>query len=404
MTKNNIQPYRKFLRYVIIALFFLIPFLKVEDDSVFRFDIPSLNLYFFGSVISIENFFVVLLITFVLTFAFIVMTQIFGRIWCGWLCPQTVITELTWFMQKIKKSSLFSKVLYHMAVLAFSTAISACLVWYFVSPYEFFERLAAFSTGSVINGFIISLTVITYLNFAFMRQKFCKYMCPYSKFQSVMFDKNTLVVQMIPETKEDCIKCLACVKTCPTDIDIREGLNSACIACARCVDACRAVMKKKDKHTLIDYIFGNENKINPFRPTVLITGAVFLIFLSAFIYYVAAAKAFEFEAFPNSKFVPRVSQSGFVNSYEIKFSNKTRSILNVEVNLEGVEGYSISPQTVFKVEPNSSTKEIIYLSLPETLFEKKAIMSLKLRAAADDEKNTISVSEISFRRPIRRIK
>jgi len=164
MSSLELQQKRWIVRTIWTAIYLFIPFIELDGQSVLRFDISSLGLLFFGTTIYIESFFIVLIFTFFLTFLIILITQLYGRIWCGWLCPQTVIMTFTKFLD-VKNQSLASRLLGHIFTLVISAIIGSSMVWYFVSPYKFFAGLADGTLNSATLWFAIVLIIISYLNF-----------------------------------------------------------------------------------------------------------------------------------------------------------------------------------------------------------------------------------------------
>ncbi|PLX70999.1 MAG: hypothetical protein C0602_02905 [Denitrovibrio sp.] len=403
MMKLELQQKRWLVRILWTLLYLTIPFVKINGESALRFDINTLALHVFGSTVYIENFFIVLIFTFFITFLIIVITQLYGRIWCGWLCPQTVILNFTRFFDK-KKQSIISKLFNHIIVFIISAVIGASMVWYFVYPYNFFSDISTGSLNSATLWFTIVLTVITYLNFTLVRYKFCTTVCPYSKFQSVMFDDHTLVIAMDPETSYKCVKCNACVITCPVGIDIRQGMDSQCINCGRCITACTETMsnENEDVPTLIDYIYGFSNIKRPFRSNVLITGVITALFLAGFIFMLATVKPYEFQVFPNSSFLPRVKDENIINSYEIMLKNLTEKNLTVELKIKDLENYTLQYPKPLSLAPGETLKEKVFLFIPTKMLKEKPILSLKMQSFGSNKKGEPLESELSFRKPIRR--
>lgn len=395
----NLQKYRWAARIFLTAVFLILPFICVDGRSAFRLDIPSMQLMFFGSSVYVENFFILLILTFFFIFFGILITQLYGRIWCGWLCPQTVFINLTSFFDR-KGMSAIGKIASHVGVLIISGIISSAMVFYFVSPYDFFSDLSKGQAGSVTMGFITVLTVITYLNFSFIRYKFCTTVCPYSKLQSVMYDKSTLIVAMDPDTRDKCIKCRACVKACPVGLDIREGLVSACINCGQCITACAKVMKKHNEKTLVHYIFGFDKIRNTFRVNVLITGAVTMLFLGIFVYMAATAEPYEFEVFPNQGFMPMAKGDNVINSYDIMLKNLTSKEMKFTLSLDDMDKYKIQYDSPVTVKPGDTVKQTVFLFIPQSKTEDSPILSLEMKAQPDDKSVDELESDISFRRPI----
>jgi cytochrome c oxidase accessory protein FixG len=226
-----------------------LPFLSINGHSAFRFDIGELKLYFFGTAIWIREFYLILAATLFFLLLITFVTSIFGRIWCGWLCPQTVLLDLSDIIAKRfgrKGRDTAQKLL----LLPFSALVSLTLIWYFVPPAEMLGELFVSST---ITAFFIVLWISVYLELAFLGRKFCTSVCPYSMLQNVLFDKDTVVIEYDVSRDDTCMKCDECVKVCPVGIDIKKGLNTSCIACAECIDICRTISGKRGMPPFPDY-------------------------------------------------------------------------------------------------------------------------------------------------------
>ncbi|QAR32476.1 4Fe-4S binding protein [Geovibrio thiophilus] len=399
----DLQFYRRAVRWGATLLFFAVPFVRLNDESLLRFDIETLRLFFFGKAIWIEDFFLILLFIFALTFLFISVTQLFGRVWCGWLCPQTLIVDFTRKMDR-KKQTMLSRAEGHIFTAVFSILISACMIWYFISPYDFITDLAGLRLGSVTLWFWGVLSVITYINFAFFRHGFCTTVCPYAKLQGIMFDAHTMAITMHPERRDECIKCLACVKTCPTGIDIRQGFSQGCINCAECIQACGRVMAKKGKTSLIGYVYGLENKPKFFRANVLITAGLFLVFTVLFSVRLLFSDPFGFEVYPASKIMPREQGGRIINAFDVRLTNRTGSEMNIRLSLEEAEGYEIQPERRFELGSGESVRKEIYIVLPEAAFGKYPVRTFNLKAETEGDNPASVLAEAGFRKPIGRKK
>ncbi|TLU85715.1 MAG: 4Fe-4S binding protein [Chlorobium sp.] len=243
------KKYRTIVEILQAFLLSALPFLSVNGQSAFRFDIGELKLYFFGSVIWIREFYLILAATLFFLLLITFVTTIFGRIWCGWLCPQTVLLDLSDGIAKLfgrKKRKTVQKVL----LLPFSALVSLTMFWYFVPPARMMHELFVSTT---ITLFFFVLWACVYLELAFMGRKFCTSVCPYAMLQNALFDKDTVVIEYDVSRDDTCMKCDECVRVCPVGIDIKKGLSTSCIACAECIDVCRAISEKRGMPPFPDY-------------------------------------------------------------------------------------------------------------------------------------------------------
>ncbi|CAH2031748.1 4Fe-4S dicluster domain-containing protein [Trichlorobacter ammonificans] len=256
----RIAPYRKLVQWLSTLLLLLVPFLQVGGESLLRLDAASRTLHVFGAALRIEEFYLFLLVTLLLVFLFLFVTMMFGRVWCGWLCPQTTLSDLAEFLTRqsgrLLPGTLLPRLTCQLLFLILAFLVGANLVWYFIPPAEFLERLLSGRLGMVAGISLAGTMLLVYLDLALVRRTFCTTVCPYGRIQVMAMDRNTLTLEMNPARKAECIRCGACVRACPTGIDIRDGLQIECINCGRCRDACQAVMEKRGTTSLIHYTFG----------------------------------------------------------------------------------------------------------------------------------------------------
>lgn len=366
MTKNKrFQPWRRLVRILEAAAVMGIPFLRVQGESALRFDIPTLQLHFFGLNLWMEEFFIVLVGIIFLTFLFVFITVLLGRVWCGWVCPQTVLNNLTHSVDRTAAGKRAQKLLPWLFTLLLSIVVAANLIWYFVSPYDFFPALFRWQLGRVIWGFWISLTGILFLNFMFVRYLFCRTVCPYAKLQGALFDSKTLTIAFDPGKKEECIECLACIKKCPVGIDIRKGLSDACINCAECIDSCAQVMEKRDKRSLIGYFFGLPGEtMTLLRSNVIMVGTVTLFFMVFFLYLLFTRVPVDITVLPNYSFAPSEIRDGrVVNAYTLSLKNRGKIDLTLRMSVSGIgEGAKIIPDKAVHLKAGVSKKVPVYVS------------------------------------------
>jgi len=255
----------------------------MNGKSLLRIDLPDFNLYFFGQILRIEELYLMLFVCLALVFGFLLATLVFGRVWCGWACPQTTLNDVAeWLARALNltvtnnklKGEFWRKILIHCCYLLLAFMVAANLLWYFIEPRQFFIQLVNAELHFAAWVTLLIVFVTLYVDLAFIRRLMCSDFCPYGRMQTALVDPGTLTLH-IPESESNrCIKCGACVRVCPMEIDIRQGYQVECINCGRCLDACRKVMAPRKEEGLIRYSFGLENRgvralLNP--RTLLVT-------------------------------------------------------------------------------------------------------------------------------------
>jgi len=353
-TSRRIGTWRRGAGIAQAAIFLFLPFLTVLGESALRFDVPTLRLHLFGATLWMDEFFVLLLGLLAATFVFLFVTFLWGRVWCGWSCPQTVLGDLTDSLasERARKRRRPARLaLAWLAVAGVSVLFSAATLWYFVTPAEFFSGILALDLGPVLGWSWAVLGTVLFLDLGFVRGSFCASACPYAKLQGVLFDRSTLVVAYDVGRDAECVDCGACVRVCPTGIDIRDGLQAECIACAQCVDACAPILAKFGRPTLVDYFWGAPGEPPRFlRPVVLALGAASLLAVGGTVAagIHAGRASLDLTAAFSSTFSPRLGPDGrVVNAYEVSFENRGRGPVTLRLSLSPARGEAtVSPERV----------------------------------------------------------
>ncbi len=246
-----------------------IPFVTIQGHSLLRLDFPALTLWIGGRGLPIQQLSLLLPFGLALVFFFLLVTLAFGRAWCGWGCPQTTLVDLfEWLARhggvKVQGGALTAtrgqQLLLHLIALTLALLVGTNLCWYFISPSTFFPQFLAGTLHWTAWALLGGTAAAVYLDLAFMRRLVCKEFCPYGRFQTVLVDQGTLTLRFHPVEAPRCIRCGACVRACPTGIDIRDGYQVECINCGRCLDACRQVMARRRQGGIIRYTFGLEGR------------------------------------------------------------------------------------------------------------------------------------------------
>ena len=343
---------------VLLGIFYGFPWLTWDGRQAVLLDLPARKFYIFGLTFWPQDFLLLAFLLIIAALSLFFFTALAGRLWCGYACPQTVWTEIFLWMERmiegdrpqqmkldkapwsLKKFSI--KGGKHGVWLLFSAFTGFTFVAYFTPARELTEKLLAMQLGPWETFWIIFYGFATYGNAGWMREQVCMYMCPYARFQSAMFDDNTLIVSYDEKRGEprgsrragadyksqglgDCINCTLCVQVCPTGIDIRDGLQYECIGCSACIDACNDVMEKMHyprgliRYTTQNAIQGIKTKI--LRPRIFIYGGILLLLGSIFIYLVTTRMPLQLDVIRDRNQLYRETQGQIENVYTLKVIN-----------------------------------------------------------------------------------
>lgn len=374
-----------------IALtFFILPWITCGGKQAFLFDLSCTRFYFFGSIFWPQDFILLAIVCIIAILTLFVITVYAGRIWCGFLCPQSIWIKIAIFFSrktegnrnkrkkidnsKINAHIFKNKFIKHILWMSFSTLTAFTFVGYFVPTNFLYTQTLILRLHYWSFFWIFFFSILTYINIGWFREQFCFIICPYSRLQSVMFDENTWIVAYDKKRGEkrgprpknidykkinlgDCIDCYQCVNCCPTGIDIRNGLQMECIGCAACIDACNNVMKKMNYNTgLIKYMKeSSSNKELKQKNTISIFRlAAYISFLTLFIsifYYVSINRPLvQFNINRSQNQLYNIDKNGNIENYYIlKITNKTSkkniykiSITNDKFTYVGLKNISLN--------------------------------------------------------------
>ena len=370
MKRMTYRSCRRLFAWLQAVLIVGLPFVRISGESAFRFDVPSLKLYFFGSVLWISESYFFLLIFLLLLIGIMLVTVLYGRIWCGWACPQSVLSDFARSIERIaawfRLHRVFQLLLSHLILVLLSTLVAASLLWYFVSPYDVFADLAYRSVGPWTFWSWVFFSTLIYLNLAFVRQKFCVSVCPYARLQSAFFDDRTLTIAFDRTRQEECLGCEACTRSCPTDIDIRKGLQVECINCAECIDSCARQMARQGKKPLIDYMKGTalHRVHHGMRPRVIGLSAAFAMIAVLFAYQVYVRVPIDFWVMRDeAQAYHQVGVKGrLLNVYSLVVENRSLQSGSYQLNISGIKDAELLiAQNPFTVPGNSFMKISVYV-------------------------------------------
>ncbi|MDX1958508.1 MAG: cytochrome c oxidase accessory protein CcoG [Leptospiraceae bacterium] len=420
---GKFRTYRYIVEGILLTIYLTIPWLSWNGTPLMRLDIPARKFHFLGNIFIPQEGYFLHLFLIIAGLSLFFFTTLIGRVWCGWACPQTVFTDLFDFIgrliQKEKygkpSASKFSTVLVHIVWIVVANLSSFSIVAYFNDPKEMTLNALMFKADGLYPYFIFFFTGLLYVDMAFVREQFCKYACPYARFQTVLMDDHSYNVTYDFKRGEprrnkkekigDCTACNMCLVVCPTGIDIREGLNIGCIACTKCIDACTIQMAKENKKSLINYdsldrVSKNE-KIKWIRPRSILYGTLLLIAGTVAITLLIKRVPLYVSIQPERGIEPVLIDNNTTrNFYTMHFKNLTYLPKNIKFKMSddsGVHKFLTDDSSKICFEPDSATTTRVYIDSKFENSEKPTIFA-KLLVEDLDTGKILTVNKIPIRR------
>ncbi len=410
---RNISGYFKNWRWITIwitqIVFYGTPWLQWNDRQAVLLDISTHRFYIFGLVLYPQDLIYLVVLLIIAALALFLFTAVAGRLWCGFACPQSVYTEIfLWIERKIEgdraarmrldnmKLSLkkfYKKWLKHMAWIGFSMFTGFTFLGYFSPIQDLLRSILTFRLSPWETFWICFYGFATYGNAGFLREQICKHMCPYARFQSVMFDNDTLIVTYDAERGEprsgrsrkvnakdigigDCIDCSFCVQVCPTGIDIRDGLQVECIGCGLCIDACDSIMDKMEyprglirfstENALTNHWSQHEIIKKILRPRVLIYSGLLSLLTVGFVASLVMRVPFKVDVIRDRGVMSRLVPGGKVeNVYQMQITNASEQSETYHISVQGLDGLKIASNKKFIVNPAESRMVAVSLQIED---------------------------------------
>ena len=383
------------------AVFYGLPWLMINDRQAMLFDLASRRFYIFNLVLYPQDLIYLTGLLVISALALFLFTAVAGRLWCGYTCPQTVYTEIfMWVERKIEGDRIarmrldkspwsLNKITRKSAKQAVWIAIGLwtgfTFVGYFTPIRELSSEAVNLALGPWELFWILFYGFATYGNAGWMREQVCKYMCPYARFQSAMFDRDTLTVTYDVDRGEgrgsrprsdtpeqyhakglgDCIDCGLCVQVCPTGIDIRNGLQYECISCSACIDVCNGVMDKmhyprglirnSTENGVIQKLSRQQMFSRVVRPRVLVYTAVLGLVTGGMLWSLWVRADFKVDVQRDRGSLARMVGQGLTeNVYRLQIMNATEQVQTYSIRVEGLAGGNIVPDVQVSVEAAGS--------------------------------------------------
>ena len=430
--KGRYQRIRQLTGFVFVMVFILLPWISYQGNQAVLFDIGKQQFHIFSETFFPQDFTLLAGLLIVSCYLLFFVTTWLGRIWCGYVCPQTVWTfSFIWVEewlegsrnQRIKRDkqpktldTIARKSAKHIVwgLMAFLTATT--FMSYFLPTHELYLDLIALNWTGLTTFWVLFFAICTYGNAGWLREKMCIYMCPYSRFQSAMFDKNTLLIaydklrgenrgrrKRKDNPKElglgDCVDCNLCVEVCPVGIDIRNGLQYECINCGACADACDQTMTQFNyAKGLISYTSENAllgKKAKLLRPKIIGYGILSILAMIFMVYTIQVRVPIEFSVLRDRGTLFQVDfHDNVTNSYLLKVTNKSQldrhfnvSVLNSNVSLSADENILIKAGEIASVP--------VHLTVtPDEIKER--VSEVSLQVSVSDMPDVKAVTETKF--------
>ena len=432
--KGRLYNLRTMATVVYLAVFFTLPFIKVNGEPLFLFNALERKFIFFGQIFWPQDFFIftIGLLTFIVFIC--VFTVVFGRVFCGWACPQTIFMEMIfrrieywvdgdaqaqkrlkeapWNAYKIRKRAVKIAIFY---------AISFLIANFFLSYIIGMDQLKVMVKNGIFEHYVTFLTLmgfstVFFFVFYWFREQACLVVCPYGRLQGVLLDKKSMVVAYdygrgeprgklkqakLDLSQGDCIDCFACVRVCPTGIDIRNGTQLECVNCTACIDACDDIMSKINKPLGLVRIDSEENiatgKRNKINWRVAAYSFVLLALLGFLAFLVMSRNDVDATVLRTPGQIYQTLPDGRIaNLYSIKLANKTRKHISLTLKLENLEGEVQVIGNQLTVAGESYYQSPFFIKVyPDQLKRRKT----KIRIGVYQGHKRIEVAETTFMGP-----
>ncbi len=425
---------RRYLVFFLSTIMALtIPFIRINGNHLFllSFDRKQLQLMF--TAFDMQEMYLMPFLLIMLFLGIFFMTTLGGRVWCGWACPQTIFrviyrdliqTKLLGIRKNIKnkqkepQGQLFKRFIGGVIWVMLACIAASNILWYFIPPEDYFAYLANPTEHFVLIGFLSVIVGFLVYDILFLKEDFCIYVCPYARVQSVMFDDNTIQTiynpnrggviydesgnkmwKKPPGEDDECTGCEACVKVCPTHIDIRKGMQLECINCLECADACTKVMGALKKPSLITWTSehevstGERTKYFRFRTVgyMVVLSIVFSVLM-----VMSGKKEYMLLNINRTTQLYKIKDEGKIieNAYTFLFQNTDRKDHKYYFEIDNPNIKIVRPKKAFNLKADKKAKKIIILRATKKLGDnarKDLPVPITITAYALDEKEKIIV-------------
>lgn len=418
---------------VMLLAFYGASWLQYDGRQAIHFDLPGRQFHVFGQTFWPQDFMLLSWLLIILAFTLFFVTVFAGRLWCGYSCPQFV---WTWFFmwaeritegdrnarmkrdkQPMSPNKFLRKFAKHSIWVLIAVTTSIAFMGYFTPIRELIPNILVLDLGPWESWWLAFFAVATYGNAGWLREQVCIYMCPYARFQSVMFDQDTLIISYDEKRGEsrgkrkrdadykaeglgDCIDCGHCVHVCPVGIDIRDGLQYECVACGACVDACDDIMERMGyEKGLVRYTTEHElegKKTHLVRPRLIGYLVALMAMMTAFSYVLITRTPLEVDTIRGRGALYTVANDGDIrNTYSVKIANKSQNDELYRIELEGLEFAELVGDTEVRVKAGELFDHTLYVEVDPRALEKPNY-AIEFEVTAVGDENISASSESRF--------
>lgn len=399
--QGKFQRIRRSLSFMLMALFVFVPFIKYNGTQAVFFDLQQQQLRIFSFTLFPQDLVIVCLLFIFTAFLLFYVTKLYGRIWCGFTCPQTIWMLLfNWVERRVEGThnhsksldaqsfnlkKLIKKSVKHFIWAGISLFTALVFISYFVTVEQLYKPFFTIQASTLVVSWVLFFAICTYINAGWIREKMCLHMCPYSRIQSAMFDKSTLLVsydhgrgesrgkrkrsQVKSAEMGDCVDCNLCVQVCPAGIDIRNGLQYECINCGLCVDACDMTMDKFNYEKGLIAFTNEQAPKNGWKQHIGYGGFISLTVM-AMLFWAQAWQSFEVNIIRDRQALYRVNQEGDIeNTFVFKIRNKSNQIKFYQIDVSGLDNAKIIGHSKVEVLPGELRTYSIVVMVDKPLVQ-----------------------------------
>lgn len=441
---------KRYLVYMAITIFAIgLPFVHMGEGQVFLISFEHKQIHLLGNIYSAQEMYLLpLLVIFLFVFIFF-MTSMLGRVWCGWGCPQTIFrvihrdlieTKILGIRAQISNkqrpvchsfANRFKKIVGCVLFLPVPVVAMAVLLFYFIPPAEFLEAITSAKEHTLLLGIWAALSAVVFFDIVVVQERFCIYLCPYARVQSVLFDDDTLnpiydtqrggliydkknvKIPGLPQRRDpanECVSCNHCVLVCPTHIDIRKGMQLECINCLECVDACTITMGKLNKPSLINWSSTNatntQQKVKLLRTKTIAYMGVLVLVIGALIVGSLEKASMILDITHSGRLY--TTKKGFVkNSYIFLFQNTSSKTHTYTFSVDDPHISVVRPKSPLSIGAQGKIKVVVILRMPmeaakqayikhDVTHAKRGILPIVIKAYSIDNPKIASLQESVF--------